>query len=126
MERDHDKASNPLLDLVGSPGLTLSICHFLGTTSARDLACVSTLSEETVHQIMSHLKKLLPPQICVVGGRVGMKVLDAIQAFDPATSSWKILKPMQSSRNGCGAVAYRDHLYIMGGRNDQGKVSKDV
>jgi hypothetical protein len=120
------KTSGAFLHLVSSPELTLSICHFLGTSSSYDLACASQLSDEVVSSIMLYLKKLLTPRICVVGGRVGMRVLDAVQAFDPATGSWEILSPMHGGRNGCGSVVCRDHLYTIGGRNAQGKVTTDM
>lgn len=123
---DDANASNPFLHLVSSPELTLSICHFVGTASSKDCGCVSQLSNEVVSTIMHHLRKLLPPQICVVGGRADMKVRAAIEAYTPATDSWEIFKPMQSGRNGCGAVVCREQLYTIGGRNAEGKVSSDT
>eukprot|EP00746_Dinoflagellata_sp_MGD_P141003 gnl/MRDRNA2_/MRDRNA2_74176_c0_seq2.p1 gnl/MRDRNA2_/MRDRNA2_74176_c0~~gnl/MRDRNA2_/MRDRNA2_74176_c0_seq2.p1 ORF type:complete len:390 (+),score=50.53 gnl/MRDRNA2_/MRDRNA2_74176_c0_seq2:74-1243(+) len=123
---EHVNKSSQVIHLVGSPELALSVCHFLGMTSSKNWACVSKLSAEVVSTIMLHLQRLLPPRICVVGGRLGMKVHDAIEAFNPATSSWEVLKPMQSGRNGCGAVVYHGQLYIVGGRNAQGRISSDV
>jgi N-acetylneuraminic acid mutarotase len=76
--------------------------------------------------IMPYLKTLLPQRICVLGGRNGLKVVDAFHAIDPATSAWEVLKPMKTGRNGCGTVVCRNNLYAVGGRNDVGKVTGEV
>jgi len=119
--------SVPILQLlIEFSGLALPVCHSLGQSSSKDLACVAHAFRESVSVIMPYLKTLLPPLICIVGGRDGLKVQNDVQAFDQSNSSWEALKPMASARNGCGAVVCRDKLYAVGGRNDLGKVSAEV
>jgi len=119
--------TEPILQLlIESSGLALSICHCLGQSSSKDLACVAPVLRVSVSVIMPYLKTLLPPLICIVGGRDGLKVQNDVHAFDQLTSSWESLKPMASARNGCGAVVCRDKLYAVGGRNELGKVSAEV
>ena len=45
-------------------------------------------------------------KIFVVGGRDGLKTLNTVECYDPATKTWTFLPPMSTHRHGLGINAF--------------------
>jgi N-acetylneuraminic acid mutarotase len=58
-------------------------------------------------------------RVYVAGGRFGAgftsPATDALEVFDPATSTWTALAPMPSPRGGVNGIAVGDCFYVWGG-----------
>ncbi len=54
-----------------------------------------------------------------LGGRSGKVVkkskVDRVERYDPATNAWTACAPMRTAVEGHAAVAFNDHIYVLGG-----------
>ena len=49
---------------------------------------------------------VLDGKLHVVGGRDGLKTLNTVEAYDPATNTWTQLPPMSTHRHGLGELPF--------------------
>lgn len=60
---------------------------------------------------------ILNSRIYVVGGRDGLRTLNSVDSYDPATNSWDCVTPMCSYRHGVGVAAMSGPMYAVGGHD---------
>lgn len=70
------------------------------------------------HSILSH------PSSQIVGGTKFGRAIDAVEEFDGV--AWKIVTSLPTPRNSAGAMAYGKGLYVCGGTEVTGHLSKQV
>lgn len=71
---------------------------------------------------------VLDGQVYTLGGRDGHgEVLDAVEAYDPATDTWTTALPaLHRARYNAAAVVWQDQILVIGGRDKNGNVLRDV
>ena len=60
---------------------------------------------------------ILNSRIYVVGGRDGLRTLNSVDSYDPATNTWDCVAPMCSYRHGVGVAAMSGPMYAVGGHD---------
>ena len=70
----------------------------------------------------------LAGMLYVAGGFSGSECLSTAESFNPLTSQWTVLKPMNCQRSGVTLVSFQNAVYAIGGFNgtvrlDEGKVT---
>ena len=60
---------------------------------------------------------VLDSKVFVVGGRNGLRTLNSVDSFNPATNSWESVTPMCSYRHGVGVGVMSGPMYAIGGHD---------
>lgn len=60
---------------------------------------------------------VLGSRIYVVGGRNGLRTLNSVDSYDPATNEWESIPPMCSYRHGVGVAEMSGPMYAVGGHD---------
>ena len=60
---------------------------------------------------------VLSPKLYMVGGRNGLRTLNSVDSYDPATNVWETVSPMCSFRHGVGVAVLGGSMYAVGGHD---------
>jgi hypothetical protein len=60
-------------------------------------------------------------EILVIGGEGGGQAHSVVEAYAPASNSWRTLAPMPTARHGIQAVTCNGSAYIAAGGTQQGR-----
>lgn len=60
---------------------------------------------------------VLGSRIYVVGGRNGLRTLNSVDSYNPATNEWESIPPMCSYRHGVGVAEMSGPMYAVGGHD---------
>ena len=60
---------------------------------------------------------VLNARIYIVGGRNGLRTLNSVDSYDPATNFWESIPPMCSYRHGVGVAEMSGPMYAVGGHD---------
>lgn len=63
---------------------------------------------------------VLGGEILVIGGEGGGRAWDDVEAYDPATDSWRTMRDMITARHGIQGAVCDGGVYVAGGATDQG------
>ena len=69
---------------------------------------------------------VLGNEILIIGGEGGGRAHNEVEAYAPATDSWRTLAPMPTARHGIQAVTCNESVYIAAGATAQGRAPTDV
>jgi hypothetical protein len=54
-------------------------------------------------------------RIFVLGGEAPSGTFEQVEAYDPATDTWRTFSPMPTARHGLGAAAVGDRIFVISG-----------
>lgn len=60
---------------------------------------------------------VLGSRVYIVGGRNGLRTLNSVDSYDPATNEWESVPPMCSYRHGVGVAEMSGPMYAVGGHD---------
>ncbi|HEX5017082.1 MAG TPA: kelch repeat-containing protein [Actinomycetes bacterium] len=63
----------------------------------------------------------LGSELLVIGGEGGGQVSNVVEAYEPATDTWRTLAPMPTARHGIQAVTCNGSVYVAAGGTQQGR-----
>src|SRR5262249_27136917 len=59
-------------------------------------------------------------RLYLFGGWDGKSTRREVFEYDPANKRWTVRAPLPTARSNAGATIFQDHIYVIGGENEQG------
>lgn len=114
------RAPRVLKRVVEEPGLAITLGCVMGVIGSMRLRETSQSLSEGLGKCLKLLKKRMPPDIYVLGGKNDSSAaLSTVECFNPLSGEWKAVPPMMVKRYGCAAATLGGLLYVVGGHDGQ-------
>mmetsp|Transcript_164804 Transcript_164804/g.528767 ORF Transcript_164804/g.528767 Transcript_164804/m.528767 type:complete len:277 (-) Transcript_164804:244-1074(-) len=112
------RATEVLRSVLEAPGLALAVGLAVGPNAAQRLCEASRGHGGAMVACMKMLRKKVPADIYVVGGKNDASVaLVTVERYSPASNEWRAVPPMRVARYGCAAASLGGRLYVAGGHD---------